>query len=307
MKNRPRSQSLTKSINRRNFLKTAGAAIVLPAILPSSVLGREGKAPPSGKITMGVIGWGNQGPGDAKSFLGQDDCHVVSACDLDKDHLQKALDTVNGHYGNSDCAAYHDYREMLARPDLDAVLIAVPDNWHALIATEAARHGLDIYCEKPLARTIAEQQNIVAAVEKNKIIWQTGSWQRSQASFHKAAEIVRNGLIGEVTRVEVGLPGGHSDNNDASKQLREKLGALPDKPTNLSKLTPANAEAWKLALSDPPASLGLRNLTGPATMEPYIGARIHWNWRGITIRVVGNCSTGLATTGHCALGVGFRQ
>jgi predicted dehydrogenase len=279
MKTKPRRKSPMNSLNRRNFLKTAGAAFVLPAILPSSVLGRDGKAPPSGKITMGVVGWGNQGPGDAKSFLGEDDCRVVAACDIDKDHLNRALDTINGHYENSDCKPYHDYREMLARPDLDAVLIAVPDNWHALIATEAARHGLDIYCEKPLARTIAEQQNIVAAVEKNNIIWQTGSWQRSQASFHKAAEIVRNGLIGEVTRVEVGLPGGHSDNNDASKQLRRKLEELPDKPTNLSKLTPANKDAWKLAVSDPPANLDYETWIGPAQMEPYIGARIHWNWR----------------------------
>ena len=119
------------------------------------------------------------------------------------------MDTVNEHYKNQDCEAYHDYREMLARPDLDAVMIAVPDHWHALVATEAARRKLDIYGEKPLAKTIAEQQAIVHAVEKNKIIWQTGSWQRSQPPFHKAAEIVRNGLIGEVTRVEVGLPAGH--------------------------------------------------------------------------------------------------
>ena len=178
--------------------------MVLPAILPSSVLGRDGKAPPSGKITMGVVGWGNQGPGDARSFLGEDDCRIVAICDLDSEHLQRGVSTINTQYGNTDCKGYSDYREMIARPDLDAILMAVPDNWHALVATEAANHGLDVYGEKPLARTVAEQQAIVRAVEKNKIIWQTGSWQRSQASFHKAAEIVRNGLIGEVTRVEIG-------------------------------------------------------------------------------------------------------
>src|SRR5215472_8512242 len=97
---------------------------------------------------------------------------------------------------------------MFARPDLDAVMIAVPDHWHELVATAAARRGLDIYGEKPLARTVAEQQAIVRAVEKHDLIWQTGSWQRSQAHFLKAAEIVRNGLIGDVTRVEVGLPAG---------------------------------------------------------------------------------------------------
>ena len=95
---------------------------------------------------------------------------------------------------------------MMARKDIDAVMLAVPDHWHALVATEAANNKKDIYGEKPLARTIAEQQAIVKAVQKNKRIWQTGSWQRSQGPFRKAAEIVRNGLIGKVTRVEVGLP-----------------------------------------------------------------------------------------------------
>src|SRR5207302_2103306 len=130
---------------------------------------------------------------------------------LDKDHLQGAPNTVNGHYKNKDCKPYHDYREMMARTDIDTVMIAIPDTWHALAATEAARRKKDIYGEKPLARTIAEQQAIVKAVQKNNRIWQTGSWQRSVDNFHKAAEIVRNGLIGKVTQVEVGLPGGHVD------------------------------------------------------------------------------------------------
>src|SRR6202030_4052136 len=98
-------------------------------------------------------------------------------CDIDAKHLQAAVKQVNDYYGSTDCKGYHDYREMLARDDIDAVMIAVPDHWHAIIATEAANRKKDIYCEKPLARTIAEQQAIVKAVEKNNIIWQTGSWQ----------------------------------------------------------------------------------------------------------------------------------
>ena len=93
------------------------------------------------------------------------------------------MDTINGHYQNKDCKAYHDYRELMARPDIDAVMLAVPDHWHALVAVEAARHKKDIYGEKPLARTIAEQQAIVQAVQKNDSIWQTGSWQRSRRYF----------------------------------------------------------------------------------------------------------------------------
>ena len=152
-----------------------------------------------------------QGPGNTNSFLAEPDCQVVAACDLDKNHLDAALKKINEHYKNNDCKAYHDYRELMARKDIDAVMLAVPDNWHALVAIEALKNGKDIYGEKPLARTIAEQQAIVKAVQKNKRIWQTGSWQRSQDRFRIAAEIVRNGLIGKITEVQVGLPAGHTD------------------------------------------------------------------------------------------------
>ena len=131
------------------------------------------------------------------------DCQVVASCNIDKHHLKRSMDAVNGHYKNKDCKPYHDYREMMARKDIDAVMIAVPDHWHELIAVEAAKQGKDIYGEKPLAKTIVEQQAIVKAVTKHGRIWQTGSWQRSWTNFHKAAEIVRNGLIGKITRVEV--------------------------------------------------------------------------------------------------------
>jgi predicted dehydrogenase len=276
-KHRSASSGRSLDLNRRKFLKTAGAALVLPAILPSSVLGRGGTAP-SGKINLGVIGWGGQGPSNTSSFLWNEDCKVVAACDVDKNRVRDGVNAINKHYNNSDCASYADYREMFARPDLDAVMIAVPDHWHAMIATDAARAGLDIYGEKPLARTIGEQQAIVKAVQANKVIWQTGSWQRSQSTFHKAAEIVRSGLIGEVTRVEVGLPGGYADFSEASKQLRQKLGALPNGISNLSKITP-DTEGWKLAVSEPPPELDYEMWIGPAQMEPYIAARVHWNWR----------------------------
>jgi len=94
---------------------------------------------------MGVVGWGSMGPGNTKAFLSQRDCQVVAACDLDKDHLEQALTNINGHYGNKDCKAYHDYRELMAREDIDTVMLAVPDHWHALTAVEAAKQGKDIY------------------------------------------------------------------------------------------------------------------------------------------------------------------
>ncbi|MEI9865521.1 MAG: Gfo/Idh/MocA family oxidoreductase [Limisphaerales bacterium] len=168
-------------------MKTAGAAMVLPLILPGCATGGSPRPRPSNRVNLGVIGMGWQGPGNTQNFLSEADCQVVAACDIDSGHLQSALDMVNDHYQNKDCKGYHDYRELLAREDIDAVMIAVPDHWHELVATEAARCKKDIYGEKPLAKTIAEQQAIVRAVEKNKIIWQTGSWQRSVATFHKAA------------------------------------------------------------------------------------------------------------------------
>lgn len=239
-------------MNRRRFLAAATTAAVAPMIVPSSVFGAADRPAPSERITMGVVGWGMQGPGNTGAFLGQRDCQVVAACDLDKKHLEAAVGTVNRKYGNQDCKAYTDFQEMIVRKDIDAVMLAVPDNWHAFTAVEAANQGKDIYGEKPLARTIAEQQAIVRAVQKNDRIWQTGSWQRSQENFHKAAEIVRNGLIGKVHRVEVGLPSGHHD-----------FAGTGD----------------KRAITAPPEWLDYERWIGPAQMKPYIECRVHMNWR----------------------------
>jgi len=246
-----KNDSRTK-VSRRHFIATAGAAMALPFLVPGCAVGRGGRSRPSNRINLGVIGMGWQGPGNTQSFLAETDCQVVAACDLDANHLQDAVKMMNDHYQNKDCKAYHDYRELLARKDIDAVMIAVPDHWHELVATEAARNKKDVYGEKPLAHTIAEQQAIVRAVQKNKIIWQTGSWQRSGATFRKAAEIVRNGLIGTVTHVEVGLPAGHADFAN-TKQFTQ--------------------------ITEPPPELDYNMWIGPSKMEPYIKARSHKNWR----------------------------
>jgi len=248
MKSHPASTNLS----RRQFLASSAIAIATPGLLTSCATAATKRPNPSGRITVGVLGWGMQGPGNTRALLNEKDCQVVAACDLDQNHLQAAVDTVNQHYGNQDCRAYHDYRELMARDDIDAVMLALPDHWHALTAVEAAKQKKDIFGEKPLARTIAEQQAIVRAVQKNKCIWQTGSWQRSERHFHYACEIVRNGLIGKIRRVEVGLPSGHSD----FKKTREKT-----------------------AVTAPPAHLDYDFWLGPARYEPYIEARVHMNWR----------------------------
>src|SRR5271154_5572034 len=168
--------SARSPISRRRFLGlagAAGAAIAMPAFIPATALGRGGKPPPSERIVMGIFGWGMMAPGNTDGLMKLNDCQVVASCNIDQKHLKNSLDTINGHYKNKDCKPYHDYREMLARKDIDAVMIAVPDHWHELIAVYAARHGKDIYGEKPLAKTIAEQQAIVRAVQQHGRIWQT--------------------------------------------------------------------------------------------------------------------------------------
>ena len=242
-------------LSRRSFLKVtsaAGAAIAFPTFIPASALGRDGRPAPSERVTMGVVGWGMQAPGNTDEFMKLNDVQVVASCNIDKAHLKKSVDVINGHYKKKVVKTYHDYRTMMARHDIDTVMLAVPDHWHELIAVEAARRGKDIYSEKPLAKTIVEQQRIVRAVQESGRIWQTGSWQRSSGSFHKAAEIVRNGLIGKVTHVEVGLPSGHTDFAGTAKFTQ---------------------------ISRPPHELDYNRWIGPSRMEPYIKARVHMNWR----------------------------
>jgi predicted dehydrogenase len=278
MKSQSSRSNALAGINRRDFLKVAGAAALLPRGAWARAISGSGRTAPSNRITIGVIGWGMMGPANTKAFLSQDDCQVVAACDIHTGHLQAAVDTINAKYGNKDCMVLHDYREMIARDDIDAIMIAVPDHWHAIIATEAAYRKKDIYGEKPLAKTVAEQQAIVRAVQKNNIIWQTGSWQRSLPTFHKAAEIVRNGLIGTVTHVEVGLPGAPHDFPNTVPPLLQRLASLPDKITTPSQIVPGTP-AWDLAVTAPPPELDYDRWVGPSQMEPYIDARVYQNWR----------------------------
>jgi predicted dehydrogenase len=239
------------STSRRQFIKQS-AVFAIPVIIPAAARGADGKVAPSNRITVGSVGWGMQGPGNTNSTMGLDNAKVLAVCDLDKKHLASAKQSVDKFYNNTDCAAYADYQEMMARKDIDAVTLAVPDHWHALIAIAAAKSGKHIWGEKPLARTIAEQQAIVKAVQDSKVIWQTGSWQRSVDNFTKAVELVRGGYIGEIKEVQVGLPSGHND-----------FAGTKDRNT----VTP------------PPPHLDYDKWVGPSEMIDYIEARVHKNWR----------------------------
>jgi predicted dehydrogenase len=273
----PDSSGVFGPFNRRRFLKTAGAAAAIPVALRSRAAAQSTTSA-NNRINVGVIGMGWQGPGNTENLLSLQDCQVIAACDIDANHLQAAVKKINDAYGNDDCKGYHDYRELLAREDIDAVMIAVPDHWHEIVATEAARRKKDIYAEKPLAHTIAEQQSIVRNVQENHIVWQMGSWQRSVPMFHKAAEIVRNGLIGEVTHVEVGLPGGNSDFDSVGKDSLAKLSAAGQKAGSMEDVV-AGSPAWDLLATDPPKELDYEMWVGPSKMEPYIKARSHKYWR----------------------------
>src|SRR5580658_1524449 len=145
----------TAKLSRRNFLKVtgaAGAAIAFPTFIPASALGRDGRPAPSERITIGVVGWGMQGPGNTDEFMKLKDVQIVASCNIDKEHLKTSVEVINKHYKKKVVKTFHDYRKMMARHDIDTVMMAVPDHWHELIAVEAARHGKDIYGEKPLAK-----------------------------------------------------------------------------------------------------------------------------------------------------------
>lgn len=204
--------SQNKNINRRRFLKTAAgttlAAVGFPYIIPSSALGKAGSIAPSNRIVMGAIGVGGQGTYDMRGFLDKEEVQMVAVCDVDANHYTRAKKIIDEKYQNSDCKIYGDFRELIDRGDLDAVLLALPDHWHAIVAIAAARAGLDIHGQKPLARTIREGRAICEAIKRYGIVWQTGSQQRSGERFRRACELVRNGRLGKIYKVEVGLPNG---------------------------------------------------------------------------------------------------
>ena len=186
--------------SRRNFLKLGALGAAAPFILPSHIWAAE--TPPSAKVTMGFIGMGKQSQGLLGNFLGLD-TKVLAVCDVDTTRREHALDVVRKHDGEkADVKGYEDFRELLARKDIDAVCIATPDHWHAIITVAALRAGKDVYCEKPLTHNIHEAIEVMKAVEDNKRVLQTGSMQRSSKEFRIACELVRNGCIGKLERVE---------------------------------------------------------------------------------------------------------
>jgi predicted dehydrogenase len=258
----------TLNQSRRQFLQTA-AILAVPTVIPASVFGRDRTAP-NERVTVGVVGLGSQGTTDLQGFLKNPIAQVVAVCDvhdfhyrdrpwgkgptfgrkpaLEKVEAQYAADKASGKYKG--CAAYADFRELIGREDIDAVVVATPDHWHALVSLEALRQGKDVYCEKPVTRYFSEGQAVYREVAKQKAIFQVGSQQRSDTKFRQAVELVRNGHLGRIKRVEVGLPQGYT-------QLMDDATPLP-----------------------PPKGLDYEMWCGPGPALPYMRARHHRWWRG---------------------------
>jgi hypothetical protein len=208
--------------SRRDFLKRAGltaAALAAPTLIPASALGLDGATAPSERVNMGFIGLGGQGTGHLLGgawtyvpggYVARNDVQVLAACDVRRERRESARQGCNqmyaqklGQAGYNGVRAYNDFREVLARPDIDAVLIAVPYHWAAPLATMAVRAGKDVYCEKPIAITIREGRTLVETCRRFGRIYQAGMQQRSEygGKFRLACELVRNGRIGQLKEV----------------------------------------------------------------------------------------------------------
>lgn len=240
-------------LSRRTFIRkaaAAGAFIAAPQIVPSSVLGREGHTPPSERIRVGFIGIGQHGfDWNLPPYLAHKDAQVVAVCDVDRQRMQRAATFINRRYGNTDCKQHPDFRELIARDDIDAVMISTPDHWHTQISMMAMLAGKDVQCEKPTL-TINEGKALVHCARKLNKVFQTSTEDRSIPVYHRMAELVRNGRIGKLQRIEVILPAHSAGLGDPTPQ------PVPDH---------LDYEMW----------------LGPAAHAPYTRDRVHNNFRWI--------------------------
>lgn len=233
--------------SRRRFLQIGAAALAAPQVLPARLLGADA---PSKKITVGFIGTGDHGTSwNLRRYLNQPDARVLMVCDVDAARRQRAKSIVDEQYLNQDCRATGDFRDVLARPDIDAVMISTPDHWHTLISVMALRAGKDVQCEKPTL-TIDEGKLLIATVRRLRRVFQTSTEDRSIPVYHRMAELVRNGRIGQLQKIEVILP---------------KQPNVPGDPT--PQPVPPELD-WDLWL-------------GPAPFAPYTKDRVHFNFRWI--------------------------
>lgn len=221
--------------------------ISVPYFVPTSVLGADA---PSKKITIGFIGVGQHGVSwNLDKYLKLGDAKVLMVCDVDGYRMRRAKAMVDAKYDNEDCAMSKDFRDVLARKDIDAVMISTPDHWHTLISVMAARAGKDVQCEKPTL-TIDEGKFLIKVIRQTGRVFQTSTEDRSLPMYHRMAELVRNGRIGKLQRIEVILP---------------KQPTVPGDPTPQPVPPDLDYELW----------------LGPAPEAPYTKDRVHYNFRWI--------------------------
>ena len=246
---------------RRSFMKAALAAGLAPTIVPANtVRAQEGRPTPSNKTTFALIGCGNMGPaGVFNNVIKNPNVQIIAMCDVFKSRRDARAQQVDKHYGTTGCAAVADFRDLLARKDLDCVEIATADHWHVPLAIHAVRNGKDVYVEKPLGTAINWARILRDEVTKRNAVFQFGTWQRSQRHFRKACEMVRNGIIGKVQRVDAWAPGMNTHDK----------GGIDDPNSGLSKL-----HVEGLTPQVPPADLDFDLWLGPAPAAFYSPARV---------------------------------
>jgi predicted dehydrogenase len=236
---------------RRQFLKTAALAFGMPTIIPAAVLGKNGAVAPSNRIVVGGIGIGPRGREVLKAFLAQPDVQFVIDADVQETRREVVRVMVNRHYGNQDCAKTREMAEVLARPDIDAVLITTGDRWHAVASILAAKAGKDIYCEKPCSMTIRESQEIADGVNRYGRVFQAGTQRRNVDNFKFAAGLARSGKLGKIHTVHAGI-----------LTLQESHKWLPAEPEPARELV--DWDRW----------------LGPAPWRPFNKDYINGRWRG---------------------------
>ncbi len=235
---------------RRHFLKTA-AAIGAPAIIPARAIGLGEAVAPSERITIGCVGLGGQGMANMHALMGNRDAQLVALCEVDQRNLDRAVKDVKDRMGDKfHCQITKDFREVIDRADVDAVMISTPDHWHVPMSVMAIKAGKDVICEKPTL-TVAEGRVLCEAVQRYGAVYQTSTEDRSVPQYLRIAELVRNGRIGKVHTIHVGLPAG------------------PGTPGNPTPVAVPPGLDWDMWL-------------GPAPWAPFCPDRMHWNFRWIS-------------------------
>jgi predicted dehydrogenase len=302
---------MSSLITRRHFLKrNLGSTLALaavPSLIPATAIGRNGDTAANSRIQVGCIGVGPQGRGVMGNFLAQSDCRVLAVCDVAKRNLNEALAQVNKQYADHACATYHHFQELLEREDIDAVLIASPDHWHVGMAVEAARAGKDMYLEKPMGLSVAEDQVLRKVVQNEERIFQFGTQQRSSSQFRQACELVRNGKIGTLKNINVwcnaGRPGGSTVPAAIPPDLDYELwlGPASNSPYTVDKCFDVSVpEAWKTWWHQYDYALGFIAGWGVHPLDiaywghpALLGGRLAIDGRGIFPRD-GACNTSIA-------------